>query len=186
MPFFVCEKGGCILKRRCQDIKEWFPIKTYKNNQIFLKNGKSVYLYQVTPSSFHLKSSREQEIILEAYQNCIKTCDVDMEIVIQTDRINIKPHFQMLLAFSKTEPYFEEMIEEYIRFVQELTKAKESISRKFYLVIDGKQKSKEEKLIACFNDVGNTVIACDEDEVKQVLQRSFQKASVMRKEARWV
>ena len=174
------------MRQKCRDIKEWFPIKSYKNNQIFLKNGKSVYLYQVMPRSFHLKSSQEQEIILEAYQNCIKTSDVDMEIVIQTDRINLESHFQALLSFSKKEPYFEEMIQEYILFIQNLTKMKESISRKFYLVIDGKQKNKEEKVISCFDEVGNTITPCDEEEVKQVLQRSFQKSSVMRKEARWV
>ena len=155
-------------------------------NQVFLKNGKSVFLYQVEPCNFLLKSSQEQEAILEAYQNCIKTCDIDMELVIQTDRIDLTSHFDALYAFSQKEPHFKEMIDDYISFVKTITKTKESISRKFYLIIDGKQKNKEEKMIACFDSVGNSVLPCKEDEVKEVLLRSFKKASSIRKEAKWV
>ena len=64
--------GGDFIKKEYQDITKWFPVKDYKENEIFIKNSKSVLIYKVEPINFKLKSINEQEIILAKYRNLLK------------------------------------------------------------------------------------------------------------------
>ena len=107
-----------------------------------------------------------------------------MQIVIQTDKININKHLEMMEAFKKEEVYLAEMVEDYIHFIKMITKQKESISRRFYVIID--KEASEEKLFSYFDMVGNTITKCSESEIKEILRRFFRRASGVRKETKWV
>ena len=174
------------MKPKYQSIQKWFPIKTYQNNHITLKNGKDVQIFSVEPMNFSLKSSQEQEKILKQYQNCLKACDIDMEIVIQTDRLNIEKHFDYILQFSKEEPELSEMAENYLEFIRFIVKQRESVTRKFYLIIDGKVKHIEDTIKTHFAEMGNIITPCTENEVQLILKRCFKRDSFIRKETKWV
>ena len=64
--------GGGFIKKGFEDVTKWFPIKDYRENEIYLKNGKKVLAFKVEPINFKLKSLNEQEVILSKYKNCLK------------------------------------------------------------------------------------------------------------------
>jgi hypothetical protein len=86
--------GGAIIKKdKYKNIKDWFPIKKVNDNKIYTKDGKKVEIFKVQPINFKLKSNSEKNIILSAYKQFLKICNFDMQIIIQTDSINMDNHF---------------------------------------------------------------------------------------------
>lgn len=182
-----CFSGGVIIEKvKYKNIKDWFPIKEINNNTICTKDGKSTRIFKVEPINFKLKSDGEKRAILEAYKQFLKLCDFDMQIIIQTDSVNIENHFSKIDAFKREEPDLASMAEDYKNLIKSITKERESISRKFYIVTSNKNTNVKEKLSTSIMNCGNMLEECSNSETMQVIKRYLKKNSGIRKELKWV
>ncbi len=168
-----------------QSIVDWFPICHYQDNTIQLKNKKEVSVYQVNPVNFKLKTELEQEQILETFHRLLKKEFSSMQIIIQTDRKNLEKHFSKLLQIKTEKPFLANMIEDYIAFLGKMVKQRESVERKFFVILPAKAYS-ENQLIDSFEEMGNDIKRVDEEELEKMLARCFKKCTSMRKDAKWV
>lgn len=185
-PFFIFLGGVSIDKTKYKNIKDWFLIKNVKENIIYLKDGSSFMIFKVEPINFKLKSDGEKMAILEMYKQFLKLCNFDMQIIIQTDNIDIQSHFSKIDEFKRKNQELSEMAEDYKNLIKKITKERESISRKFYIVAPNKNKNVKDKVINSLLSSGNAVKECSRDEIINVLKRYFKKNYGARKETKWV
>ena len=109
-----------------------------------------------------------------------------MQIIIQTDSVNIENHFSKIDDFKIQQPALSEMAEDYKNLIKKITKERESISRKFYIVTSNKNTNVKEKLSTNLINCGNIVEECSIEETRNVIKRYFKKDFGARKELRWV
>ena len=148
-----------------------------------MKNGTKLKVLKVEPINFNLKTKNEQQIILEYYKSFLKLCNFDMQIIIQTDCVDIERYIENVEKIKDKEPYLSEMIDDYKKLIKDISAHKESISRKFYIVI---KESDEDKIKTEILDCGNVITNCSKEECFCMLQRYFKKNKTIRKEAKWV
>lgn len=69
------------------NIKEWIPIEKINEDGIIkLKNNKYVKILKITPINYNLKSELEKKSILNSYKIFLKTCNFNIQILIQSKR----------------------------------------------------------------------------------------------------
>ncbi len=178
--------GGNIKKEKYKNIDDWFPIKQCKSNVIVSKDSMAVKIIKVEPINFKLKSPSEQMAILEAYKNFLKSCNFDMQIIIQTENIDIEKHLNEIKTFIEEEKSLSGMAQDYVDLIKYISKKRESISRKFYIAISNKIVGGVDKIITSLSNCGNIVEECSEAETLDVLNRYFKNTFSKRKEAKWV
>ena len=57
-----------------------------ENGVIKLKNNSYVKILKISPINFNLKSNLEKESILNSYKIFLKTCNFDIQILIQSNK----------------------------------------------------------------------------------------------------
>lgn len=68
-------------------VQRWLPFeKIMENGVIKLKNNSYVKILKISPINFNLKSNLEKESILNSYKIFLKTCNFDIQILIQSNK----------------------------------------------------------------------------------------------------
>ena len=68
-------------------VQRWLPFeKIMENGVIKLKNNSYVKILKISPINFNLKSNLEKESILNSYKIFLKTCNFDIQILIQSSK----------------------------------------------------------------------------------------------------
>ena len=76
-------------------IQEWLPIEEIYNDGIIkLKNNKNIKIIKVNPINYNLKSDLEKESILNSYKIFLKTCNFDIQILIQSNKEDLSKHIK--------------------------------------------------------------------------------------------
>ena len=109
-----------------------------------------------------------------------------MQIIIETDNINLDNHFEKIDEFALLNEELSDMANDYKDLIKNISKSRESIIREFYIVVNNKAKNAREKIESTLLNCGNAVLECTDDEISKVLRRYFKKNAGARKEARWV
>ena len=146
----------------------------YENGIIKINKNKYVKIIKIIPINYNLKSDLEKKSILNSYKILLKTCNFDIQILIQSNKedlsqhiLNIKKNIQ-----KKENKYLKELAENYIKFIQELNYSRNSASKDFYLIISNEKienfnsieiiendlKEKYFKIKECLSRCGNDVL----------------------------
>ena len=96
-----------------------------------------------------MKSNLEKEAILNSYKLFLKTCDFNIQILIQSKKENLSKHFKNLKKNSEKEENkkVQEISEKYIDFIKNKNEEIKSSSKNFYIVVkyNFNSNQKEEK-----------------------------------------
>ena len=170
-----------------QEIKyaqEWIPIeKIFNNGIIKLKNKKYLKIIKIIPINFNLKSNLEKEAILNSYKIFLKTCNFDIQILIQSSKENLEKNIKNIQENLNKEnkKYLEKLAEDYFDFIQKFNSIKNSSVKNFYIIISNKTIDSEEnifqelnekyfKIKECLFRCGNAVQDLDnKKEVKELI-----------------
>lgn len=89
------------------------------------------------PINYYLKSDLEKEAILNSFKLFLKTCDFNIQILIQSKKENLSKHFVNLKKVSKNEENkkIKDITEKYIEFIQDKNEENKSSSKNFYIII---------------------------------------------------
>ena len=83
--------------RKINSIQKWIPIeKILEKGIIKLKKNKYIKILKVNPINFNLKTQMEKESILNSYKIFLKTCNFDIQILIQSSKENLTKNIQMI------------------------------------------------------------------------------------------
>lgn len=132
-----------------KSIKSWFPIKEIRDGIIETREKEYLKIIEVLPVNFELKSSFEKESIIYQYKTFLKTCNFDMQILIQSKKNDLDDHIKSIISVMKNEQSktLKELVDKYIKNVKEKT-IKTTITRRFFIVfiaeINGNKKLSKE------------------------------------------
>lgn len=118
-------------------VQEWLPIQQiFDNGIIKLKNENYIKIIQIIPINFNLKSQLEKEAILNSYKIFLKTCNFDLQILVQSNKEDLSNHISNIKNSTKKEnKKLKEISEEYIKYLNQLNTKKKSATKNFYIII---------------------------------------------------
>lgn len=162
-----------------QTTQEWLPFENiYESGLIFYKNS-FIKILKIYPINYDLKSNLEKESILNSYKNFLKTCDFDIQILIQSKKEDISKTISQMKNKKENNEKIEEIKEKYIHFITEMNKEKNSSSKNFYIVIRKKVDILNSKAEEIANEEANAYEYLNECyfKIKETLTRCGNKVS---------
>ena len=170
-------------------VQDWIGIEEIlENGTIKLKNNKYVKILKINPINYNLKSNLEKESILASYKIFLKTCNFDIQILIQSNKENLENNILNIKnnLNKENKNYLNEISEGYIKFINKLNSLKTSSSKDFYLIISSiKNLENNEEIIndelnekflkikECLTRCGNKVINLNNKKEVQEIIFSF-------------
>ena len=163
-------------------VQEWIPIRQIlKEGIIEIENNIYIKILEVTPINYNLKSDLEKEAILNSFKIFFRTCQFDIQILIQSNKEDLTHHISRIKKYvsKKENKYLKNISENYIQYISNLNNNKKSSSKKFYIIIKNQPINKKEKNIEiikqelnekyikikeCLSRCGNKVNNIDEKE----------------------
>ena len=174
-------------------MQDWLPVEDVLDvGVVKLKNGKYIKILKVIPINYNLKSDLEKCSILNSYKIFLKTCDFDMQILIQSSKENLDSHnFNVLNNIQKEKnKYLEKIGKDYINYINDFNSNRKSSTKNFYIIVSNKNVSLENKdsleivkselkekyfkIKECLSRCGNSVIEInDNKDISKVLFSFF-------------
>ena len=160
--------------------------KILEKGIIKIRKNKYIKILKVIPINYNLKTQLEKESILNSYKVFLKTCNFDIQILIQSKKEDLSNHMENIQNISKKERNrtVKKYSEEYIKLLKEKNNKNKSASKNIYLVIKNNTENLEENIIQDLNEkyfkikdclirCGNIVLECEKDELKNILFSFF-------------
>ncbi len=181
------------IKNKIKSVQEWIQIEKISENGIIkMKNNNYIKIIKVVPVNYYLKSELEKEAILNAYKNFLKSCNFNMQILIQSQKEDLSTHCSSVKKQSKKETNkILELSNNYLNYIQDINNTQKSATKSYYIIIndfDKKNIVKEESIF--FEELkdkyyiikenlsrcGNNVInISSKKEIKNILYSFFNK-----------
>ena len=153
---------------------------------IKIEKNKYIKILKIIPINFNLKTQLEKESILNSYKIFLKTCNFDMQILIQSKKEDLSNHIENIQNISQKEKnkIIKKYSEEYIKFIKEKNNKNKSASKNIYLIIKNNSENLEENIIQELNEkyfkikdclirCVNVVQECNKEEIKNILFSFF-------------
>ena len=133
-------------KKFLNSTQNWLPfLKILDNGVILLKDFSYVKILKITPINYNLKSNLEKEAILNSYKLFLKTCDFDIQILIQSTKKDLSKNILNIKNKESENERIKNLSKKYIHYIQELNDNKKVSSQNFYILIKNPIKNKKEK-----------------------------------------
>lgn len=133
-------------KCKLYSVQKWLPfIKILDNGIILLKDFSYVKILKITPINYNLKSKLEKEAILNSYKLFLKTCDFNIQILIQSTKKDLSKNILNIKKNKSENLLIKKISENYINYIQELNNNKKVSSKNFYILIKNIPENKKEK-----------------------------------------
>ena len=179
--------------KKINSVQDWIYIdKILENGIIKLKNKSYIKIIKIIPINFNLKSNLEKEAILNSYKIFLKTCNFDIQILIQSNKEDLSKHISKIKSQIKKENENINLLsQKYINYIQKINRDKKSSSKNFYIIVKETSQNKkkinnnEEKIIfdklndkyfnikECLSRCGNMVIELNNKEIIKKIFYSF-------------
>ena len=131
-------------KEKSKSVQDWLPFKKILDNGIiFLKNNSYLKILKIYPINFNLKSELEKQAILNSYKIFLKTCNFDLQILVQSNKKDLSKHISQIKNKSL-------LSEKYISYITKLNQEKKTNSKSFYIILKEELKKDmkiDEKII---------------------------------------
>ena len=98
-------------------VQEWIPIRQIlKEGIIEIENNIYIKILEVTPINYNLKSDLEKEAILNSFKIFFRTCQFDIQILIQSNKEDLTHHISRIKKYvsKKENKYLKNISENYI------------------------------------------------------------------------
>ena len=84
--------------------KDWLKIKEIKDNGLIINDKKEfITILKIDPINYNLKSELEKEIILENYKNIFFNLETEIQIFIQSKKINLEENIKYIKENNNSE-----------------------------------------------------------------------------------
>ena len=130
-------------------LQEWLPFEKIMDGGIIkLKNNDYIKIIKIIPINYNLKSDLEKQGILNSYKTFLKTCNFDIQILIQSNKEDLSNHILKIQEKVNLENNLnlKNISENYINYINKLNYEKNSSSKSFYIIIKNKNNKKTEEL----------------------------------------
>ena len=139
-------------------VQDWIEIDQFLDEGIVkLKNNKYIKIIKINPINFNLKSDFEKESILNSYKTFLKTCDFDIQILIQSNKEDLKKNIDNIKENLEKEnkDYLNSIGKDYIQFINSINSLKTSSTKFFYIIISNQKKQENQKEDIIFEELND-------------------------------
>ncbi len=144
------------IKKDQPSTQKFIPIEEILKNGMIKTKDKYVKILKITPINYNLKSELEKQAILNSYKIFLKTCNFDIQILIQSSKENLEKNINNIKKNiqKKEKKYLEEKAQNYIEYINKINASKKSSSKNFYIIIS-KKIPKEQEYCESFEMIKN-------------------------------
>ena len=171
--FFFWKERIKIKKEK--STQEWLPFDKILENGIIIREKVYIKIIKVIPINYDLKSNLEKEAILNSYKLFLKTCDFNIQILIQSKKENLSKHFSNLKEISKKEnnKKIKEISEKYMNFIKTKNEENKSSSKNFYIIVkfEPENQNKEYEEINFMKTMAHNYLSESYFKIKDSLSR---------------
>ena len=117
--------------------QEFISIKEIRDGVVILNSGAMRMVLIASSLNFSLKSNDERVAILSEYQNFLNSLDFEMQIFIQSRKLDIRPYIGTIEERLKeqTNELIKIQNREYIEFIKSFTESTNVMTKNFFIVI---------------------------------------------------
>ncbi|MDO8240583.1 MAG: hypothetical protein Q7T51_01165 [Candidatus Moranbacteria bacterium] len=117
--------------------QQFLDVAEIKEDVIVLKSGALRAVLAVSAINFDLKSSDEQEAIINQYQNFLNSLDFPIQILISSRRMNIDKYIEYVEKKEKEQDseLLRLQIYEYKNFIRQLVSVSNIMDKSFYVIV---------------------------------------------------
>ena len=196
LPFFRQKERRNIINNK-KSKKEWLHFDEILEEGIIKRKNSFIKIIKVLPINYDLKSNLEKEAILNSYKLFLKTCEFNIQILIQSKKEDLSKYFYFLREISKNEKN-ENIINitnKYIEFIKKKSNDNKSSLKLFYILIkyneseDFKSLNEDREVLAinylneAYFKIKETLSRCGniiydvntKDETEEILLNFFEK-----------
>ena len=131
--------------------QKWLPFDKILEKGIIVSKNKYIKIIQVIPINYDLKSKLEKESILNSYKLFLKTCNFDIQILIQSKKEDLSNQISQVKEINKNEKNkkIKLLSEKYINYINQKNNENKSATKDFFIIVSYKieNKNKEENQI---------------------------------------
>ncbi|MBU2028419.1 hypothetical protein KJ761_00830 [Patescibacteria group bacterium] len=138
--------------------QQFVDVAEVKDDVIVLKNGTLRGVLNISAINYDLKSTQEQEAIIEQYKNFLNSLDFPIQILINSRKINIEKYINFIERKEKDQSseLLRFQISEYKNFIKQLVSVSNIMDKNFYIVvpfssIENREKGIFDSLSSLFN-----------------------------------
>ena len=106
------------------------------NNGIIKTKDSFLKLLKVYPINYNLKSSLEKEAILNSYRLFLKTCNFDIQILIQSKKEDLTYHLKKISNLKIENERMNMYKKSYIEYLRKVSIENKSSNKEFYIVLN--------------------------------------------------
>lgn len=124
-------------KKKVPSTQQYLPIEEIKEGVVKMKNGSLRAVIMVSSVNFELKSEREKDAMIGAYQNFLNSLNYPIQIMAQSRRTQLDDYVGSLktTAQSITNPLLKTQIEQYTEFITGLIDEANVMAKRFFVVV---------------------------------------------------
>ena len=106
-----------------------------------MKNNKYIKILKIIPINYNLKSDLEKESILNSYKIFLKTCNFNIQILIQSSKENLEKNILNIQknVQKKENKFLKNISDEYIKYIKNMNLTKKSSTKNFYIILSNKK-----------------------------------------------
>jgi len=117
--------------------QDFISIREIRDGVVILDNGEMRGVMISSSLNFSLKSNDEQTAILMQYQNFLNSLDFDVQIFIQSRKLDIRPYLDSIEERLKvqTNELIKIQTREYMEFIKSFTESTNVMTKSFFIVV---------------------------------------------------
>lgn len=117
--------------------QQHLPIEDIKKDLVILKDGSCILVLKTSSVNFNLLSEREQEAMIYAYAATINSLTFPVQILIRSALKDVSVYVDRLRQqeAKPIDPLIKKQIISYRKFVEEVVKKNNVLTKSFYLII---------------------------------------------------
>lgn len=121
-----------------------------------MKNNKYIKILKIIPINYNLKSDLEKESILNSYKIFLKTCNFNIQILIQSSKENLEKNILKIQKNiqKKENKFLKNISDEYIKYIKNMNLTKKSSTKNFYIILSN-EKLKGNEYVESFEIIKN-------------------------------
>lgn len=137
--------------------QSFLDVAEVKEDAVVLKNGSLRSVLAVSAINYDLKSSDEQDAIVNQYQNFLNSLDFPVQILINSRKLNMNHYLQFIESKEKmqTNELLRLQISEYKNFINQLVSVSNIMEKNFYIIVPFSPI--ESKDTGFFKNIGNMI-----------------------------
>jgi type IV secretory pathway VirB4 component len=117
--------------------QDFVAVRDIKDGVVILKNGQMCSVLLASSVNFALKSTDEQQAILQQFQTFLNTLDFSLQIYVQSRRLNIEPYLELLAGRESLQDndLMRIQLREYMEFIRTFTREVDVMSKNFFVIV---------------------------------------------------